>query len=190
MMHPLLAYFHQFTQLSSDEEDAILLSMVSRSFQKDDTVVREGDRNQYTYFVLKGLVKQFRLVNSEEVVTGFYTEGQWIIAVNQDESLPAAESLVCLEDTELVLGNEEKAQQLFNQFPRLESVARQVMEQAFTDQLTVLRSYQTQTPEQRYQSMVTQRPNLLQRVSQYHIAAYIGVKPESLSRIRKRIAQR
>jgi CRP-like cAMP-binding protein len=57
------------------------------------------------------------------------------------------------------------------------------------EQQKMLSSFLTQTPELRYINLQKSRPDILQRVSQYHIASYIGVKPESLSRIRKRLAE-
>jgi hypothetical protein len=62
-----------------------------------------------------------------------------------------------------------------------------VVEKSFTEQQQLMTSYQTDSPEQRYLKLLKSRPDLFQRVSQYHMASYIGVKPESLSRIRKRI---
>ena len=62
------------------------------------------------------------------------------------------------------------------------------MEAAFAEQKESLASYYTDSPEQRYLKLIRSRPGLVQRVPQYHLASYIGVKPESLSRIRKRIA--
>ena len=62
------------------------------------------------------------------------------------------------------------------------------MEAAFAGQKEALASYYTDSPEQRYLKLMKSRPGLLQRIPQYHLASYIGVKPESLSRIRKRIA--
>ena len=62
------------------------------------------------------------------------------------------------------------------------------MEVAFAEQKEALASYYTDSPEQRYRKLLKTRPELVQRVPQYHMASYIGVKPESLSCIRKRIA--
>ena len=64
------------------------------------------------------------------------------------------------------------------------------MEQVFLDHQTLLTNYLTNTPEQRYLLLMQDHSDLLQAVPQYQIASYIGVKPESLSRIRKRIARK
>jgi hypothetical protein len=68
-----------------------------------------------------------------------------------------------------------------------ERFGRLVIEQVFVQLLQALGSLYTDTPEQRYTKLINEHPDLLQRVSQYHIASYVGVKPQSLSRIRKRI---
>lgn len=64
------------------------------------------------------------------------------------------------------------------------------METVFSEQQKMLTSYVTDTPEQRYLSLLKERPDIFQRVPQYQIASYIGVNPESLSRIRKRVFKR
>lgn len=62
------------------------------------------------------------------------------------------------------------------------------MEAVFAEQKEALRSYYTDSPEQRYRKLLKSKPGLVQRIHQYHLASYIGIKPESLSRIRKRIS--
>jgi len=63
-----------------------------------------------------------------------------------------------------------------------------MMEATFAEQKEALASYYTDSPELRYLKILKSRPELVRRIPQYHLTSYIGVKPESLSRIRKRIA--
>ena len=95
--------------------------------------------------------------------------------------------LECCADSSLVVGNREKEEDLYRQFPKFESISRQVMQKVFSEQQAIMSSYQTDTPEQRYLKLMDSRPNLFQIIPQYQLASYIGVKPESLSRIRKRL---
>jgi CRP-like cAMP-binding protein len=101
--------------------------------------------------------------------------------------IPADHFFVCSEETTLVIGNEKDETELFGQFPRLESISRKVVEKIFAEHLQSNVAYFTDKPEQRYLKLLATKPHLFQRVPQYQLASYIGVTPESFSRIRKRI---
>jgi CRP-like cAMP-binding protein len=188
MKNKIVQYFSQITTLSQEEERALAEGMLITNIKKDTFLIKEGQTSLDTYFVLEGCLRQYCLIEGEEKTTNFFTEGQWVISLTgltQDK--PSFYNLVCMEDTALVIGNEQQAQALFKKFPRFETLARIVVEKSFAEQHQLMTSYQTDTPEQRYLKLLETRPDLFQRVSQYHMASYIGVKPESLSRIRKRI---
>lgn len=186
----LIAYFSKFTSFTPEEKDALKESMVVKRFKKDSFLLKEGQRDADTFFVLDGLVRRYKLVDGNEISTNFFTAGQWIISLTGfEDNVMADDNLVCMEDTSVVVGNEEKAQELFKTFPRFETISRAVMENVFASHHKMMSAYLTDTPEQRYAKLLSSNPALLQRVPQYHIASYIGVKPESLSRIRKRMAQ-
>ncbi len=188
MKKKLIEYFLKFTRLTEEEVGALTDSIVIKEIDKGDFLLREGQRNTNTFFILTGLVRQYKVINGEEITTNFFDEGQWIIALTSfSEDTISSDYLVCEERTSVVVGNEQKAQEIFRKFPRLETVSRAVMETVFAEQQKMFTSYLTDTPEQRYLSLLKERPDIIQRVPQYHIASYIGVKPESLSRIRKRI---
>ncbi|MCU0434260.1 MAG: Crp/Fnr family transcriptional regulator [Bacteroidia bacterium] len=182
-------HFSKYGPLSHDEKAAIHESMLVKEFPRGYMLATQGEIMRDTYFVLSGLVRQYHLNNGEELTTAFFTEDQWIISPG-DSAVPVASAyfLVCAEPTLLVAGNEKAAMQLFEKFPRFEAVARAILQDAFIAQQRTHNEWIAQTPEQRYHTLMQQRPAILQRVPQYHIASYIGVKPESLSRIRKRIA--
>lgn len=188
MENKFVNYFSKVSPLSETESKAIEENMCIKVFKKGDFLLKEGQISVDTYFILEGCVREFIVVDGEEKTTNFFTEEQWVISLNNFNSTSHAENnLECVEDTTVSVGNEEQAQKLFKIFPRFETIARAIVEADFVEQKKLLTSYLTDSPEQRYLKLLKSRPDIFQRVPQYQIASYVGVKPESLSRIRKRI---
>ena len=189
MENKLIAFFSKLTTLSGEEAEALSDSMVVKRYESGSFILKEGQRNVNSFFILEGLVRQYRLIDGAEVTNHFFREGQWIISLTSfGKNTVAEDYLICVEDTSVVVGNEQKAQELFARFPRFETLSRAVMETVFADEQQRIGHYLADTPEQRYLRLLQEHPDLLRRVQQYHLASYLGVKPESLSRIRKRIA--
>lgn len=188
MDNKFVNYFSKISPLSAEESKAIAESMRVKHFKKGEFLLKEGQVCMDTYFILEGCIREYILVEGEEKTTNFFTEEQWVISLNNFNSKVTSETnLICVEDTTVSMGNEEQAQEMFKKFPRFETISRAIVEADFAEQKKQLTSYLTDTPEQRYLKLLKSRPDIFQRVPQYHIASYIGVKPESLSRIRKRI---
>lgn len=188
MEQKLLSYFTRILPLSQEEIDGIVETLTIRRYAKGDLLLKEGQVSTEAYFVLEGCVRQYYLVDGEERTINFFTEEQWVISMHSMANLQASKHfLECCEDSFLVVGNREKEEALYRRFPNLATVSRRVMEKVFAEQQELMGSYFTDTPEQRYLKLMETRPDLLQRLPQYLIASYIGVKPESLSRIRKRL---
>lgn len=191
MEQKLLSYFSRILPLSKEEIDGIVATLTVKTFPKGTILLKEGDVSMEAYFVLQGCVRQYFLVNGEEKTNNFFTEEQWVISMqSMSSSSPSKHFLECVDECTLVVGNREKEEQLYAKFPKLETVSRKVMEKVFAEQQELSGSYFTDTPEERYLKLMQTRPELFQRVPQYMIASYVGVKPESLSRIRKRLVQK
>lgn len=190
MENKLLHYFSKIMPISNEEADAIAATMNIKHYKKGEVLLKEGQISTEAYFVLEGCVRQYFLIDGEEKTTNFFTEEQWVISLNSfSNSIPSHHFMACCTDCVLVVGNREKEEDLYHRFPKLETVSRKVMEKVFAEQQEIMVSYTTDSPEQRYLKLLNSRPNLFQIIPQYQIASYIGVKPESLSRIRKRIVQ-
>jgi CRP-like cAMP-binding protein len=188
MHNKFVNYFSRISPLSEAESNAIAENMCVKTFKKGDFLLREGQLSIDTYFILEGLIREYIVVDGEEKTTNFFTEEQWVISLNNFSSQsPATNNLVCVEDTTVSIGNEQQAQAMFKKFPRFETISRAIVEADFAEQKKLLTSYLTDSPEERYLKLLKSRPALFQRIPQYQLASYIGVKPESLSRIRKRI---
>jgi CRP-like cAMP-binding protein len=188
MKEKFVNYFSRISPLSEEEAKGIEEGMRIEIFKKGTVLLKEGQISVDTYFILEGCIREYVIRDGDEKTTNFFKEDQWVISLNNfGLKSPASNNLVCVEDTTVSVGNEKSAQEMFKQFPRFETISRAVMEIFFTEQKKLLTSFLTDSPEQRYLTLLKSRPDLFQRIPQYQIASYIGVKPESLSRIRKRV---
>lgn len=184
----IIKYISKFAPLSDTEIRGILDSMNVRTFKKGALLVKEGQVADLCFFILKGCVRQYYLVDGEEKTTNFYTEGQPIAPYEGTfKRKPARFYLSCVEETIASVGSAEDEARLFKLFPHFEAIARVAVEEELGKNQEKLASYIINTPEERYLQLMETRPDLIDRVPQYHLASYLGIKPESLSRIRKRI---
>ncbi len=191
MKDKIVAYFSRISPLTAEEAEAIKSSSVIKEYKKGTELLRVGQVSDDTFFVLKGLVRQYHLSEGEEKITAFFVEHDWVISLNDPENpQPSPHYWVCEEDCIVLIGNDTAANELFTNFPRLESIARRVLETTFLDYQRKVSAYLTDSPEQRYLRLQESNNSLLQRVPQYQLASYLGVKPESLSRIRKRLSDK
>ena len=162
-----------------------------RTFPKGTVLLKAGDVATESWFCVKGCVHMYYDVDGDERTTEFYTEGQAVASlysfINQ---VPANHYLACVEESTLVVWSYAAEKELFGKYPNLESSCRVSVESDFGEHQEKLAGFITKTPEQRYLDLMESRPELLQRVPQYLLASYLGVTPESLSRIRKRILEK
>ncbi len=194
MPHPdsveyeIIHYLTQFKTLSLEEMKGILDSLNLQTFKKGTVLLREGQIANLCYFILKGCIRQYYLVDGVEKTTQFFTEGAPITPYEGTHKRTASRYyLACVEDSVVSVGNPEREAAFFEQFPHLKDLARVVTEEELGKSQENLSSFIIHSPEERYRNLLETRPDLLDRVPQYQLASYLGVTPESLSRIRKRI---
>lgn len=191
-MNPtLLAFLSQFETLTPKEITEIGALIPVREAKKETLLVRQGEICDACFFVLKGCLRQYSLIDGVEKTTQFYTEEEAAVFFTSYASQSPSESyLSCVEDSVVIVGKMDAEASMYQQFPKLEQITRKMMEQDFGKTQDLLNRFITSTPEERYQDLLHRRPSLLQRVPQHQIASYIGVTPESLSRIRKRLFEK
>ncbi len=190
-IHPLTAYLSKFIQLSQEEKQAIHFLVPIKQYSNGTLLLTEGQVSTVSYFNIKGCVKMYFLVDGVEKITYFYTENQFIASMNSFvQQLPSDHYLECIEDCLLVPISFQIEQNLMEQFPKLESISRMILEREVGHYQQMLATFIRSKPEDRYLNLLQNRPDLIQRVPQYQLATYLGIQPESLSRIKKRLAQR
>lgn len=190
MPQRLSAYFSRYRKLSDHEKTVIEQHAVIKSLPKGASLLREGEAVRMNFFVLKGCIRQYYLADGQENTSNFFTEDDWIMpSVHHSRNGLSAYYLECLEETQLVVADNERGNAMLREFPEFQQIAQEVLEQEIMRQQHALAKYINESAEQRYLSMQESRPDLINRLPQYLIASYIGVKPESLSRIRRRIVR-
>lgn len=188
MYQQLISTYEAFTAFEFGEVDKLKSIFKPISLRKGEYFIKSGEENRYTAFLSKGLVCYYVLKNNEISITDFTKEGEFVSEyhtfINQEKAI---HSIKCIEDCEFLKINYAGIQTLFNDFRNGNKFGRCVLEHRFGVVVNQLLSLYMHSPEERYLNFIAQYSDLSQRIPQYLIASYIGVKPQSLSRIRKRI---
>lgn len=184
----LFAFIKRFNAFTDEEVTLLMQNLNVTFFKKDTHLVKPGDVVTKCYFVLEGCLRKYNLHDGVEQTIDFYTEHQAAVLFTSYYNQAVAESyLVCLEDSIVLVGDMDSENYLFEKIPALQKITRVMVEQDFGKVQDTLAKFIASTPEERYQTLLRERPELMQRVPQHQVASYLGVTPESLSRIRKRI---
>ncbi len=188
MLHDtLLAAIRHFIAVSPAEEDLVREWFVPETLAKGDFFLRPGEVSRKIGFVVRGVFHNFRSRDGQEHSYYFGREQEFI---GDYESFlpaqPAVHAIQALEDAQILTISYDNLQRLYREFREGEKFGRLVAEQLFVDILRQLTSFYEETPEERYARFARTYPDLQQRIPQYYIASYVGVKPQSLSRIRAR----
>lgn len=177
--------------LSEEEKTAVSELNALKEYEKGYVLISEGQYFKSSYHVVTGLVRQFKVINGAEVTSHFYSDDEFIISSNYaSRETPSHFTLICSEDSTINVVSYEKELDLCRRFPRFEKMCRNATEKQLVDYQQKFSRFIASTPEERYLTLVEERPDLLNRVAQYHLSSYLGIKPESLSRIRKRLADK
>lgn len=188
MIHNLLYTIQQIIPLSAAEEDIVTSLFKEKTYKKGEFVLADGQICKHAGFIARGLIRYYINHDGEEKTYEFGQENNFVC--NYESFLPQTPStkiIQALEDCEMLQISYTDLQLFYQSVQGAERFGRVVIEQVFVQLLQALSSLYTDTPENRYKRLLKEHPDLQQRVSQYHIASYVGVKPQSLSRIRKRI---
>lgn len=188
MQDELFTYISKYISLSEEEKKAITDLDIFRTYKKGTILLKEGQSSVDGYFVIKGCIRCYYLLDGEEKTTAFYTESEPFAPLCSINGKPSEHYVACVEDSILSVSNPEMERVIFEKFPRFETLCRVLSEELLAKNQASFDDFKTSTPEQRYLNLLKTKPDLLQRVPQYQLASYLGIKPESLSRIRKRLA--
>ena len=190
MQDILFDFISKYISLTEDEKNAILSLNLFHSVKKGTTLLKEGQNSKESYFVLKGCIRTYYLIDGEEKTTDFYTEMEVLTPPCVVNKAPSEYFISCVEDSILTVSNSDMEVEINSKFPKFETMCRILSEELLAKQQINFDEFKTSSPEQRYLNLLQKRPDLIQRVPQHQLASFLGIKPQSLSRLRARILEK
>ena len=174
--------------LNEDEINLIVKKTIVKQFKKDDILLRQGQIPTKCYMVVEGCVREYLIKDGVEKSTAFFTEGDTFSpSASAGNNIPSDHYWVCVEDCVLTISNKSFENELRSALPRLDAVFNQIALEKLQSAKAEWSDFISSSPEERYLHLLETKPALFNRIPHHQIASYLGMKPQSLSRIRKRI---
>ncbi len=190
MEKALFDFISKYISLTEEEKNMLRSLNLFRSVKKGTTLLEKGQRSKDSYFVLKGCIRVYYLIDGEEKTTAFYTEMDALTPPCVVSKAPSEYFVSCVEDTILTVSNSDMEAEANSKFPKFEIMCRMLSEELLAKERIDFDEFKTSSPEQRYMNLLQKRPDLIQRVPQHQLASYLGIQPQSLSRLRSRIMEK
>ncbi len=186
----LRKYISQFLEVNEEEWRMHQAVLTRRFLKKGEYLLRASEVCNHVTFINKGLFRSYMEIEGEEVTTNFAFEGNYVTEYTSFVTRqPSSEFIVAMEDAELLQLRYEDLQAAYAKAQVWERFGRLIAEYILTFVSTRNKSLLFKTPEERYLALMKERPKVMERVPQQYIASYLGIQPESLSRIRKRLME-
>lgn len=187
----LLEFLDQFEELEGDELFEVAEIVPVHSFKKGTILQEDGAVPRACYYVLDGLVREYRVKNGDELTVEFYDEDHGAISSTCFvQQKPSDSYLQCLEDSLLIVGTFDINEDNLEKYPVLKQIVAKMVESDLNERKDRFSDFVSSSPEERYKNLTEQRPDLFNRAPMHQIATYLGMRPETLSRIRRRIMEK
>ena len=179
------------THFSAEVSEYLLPAMQRRDLPKGASLLQPGELCSYQAFVCAGCLRAyFYEDDGTQRVLYFAAEGTW--ATDIESFLlrqPSTLAIDAIERSELLVFHRSALEAMRSRVPSLEAVIREWRETAMVAMQKRLTTSLRKTAVQRYADFIADNPALADRIPQYHIAAYLGITPEFLSTLRRRVAE-
>lgn len=185
-------YIEEKAEFTQAESDLIQSFAIIKKLRKRQYLLQEGDSWKYDAFITQGCVRTYTVdEKGSEHVNSFSIENWW---TGDRESLlmqqPSRFNIDAIEDTELVLFTHENFEMLCSEIPAFNNMVNAILQRSFIAAQNRIQASLTLTAEEKYLSFINKYPGFALRIPQTMIASYLGMTPETLSRIRKQTAKK
>jgi len=185
----LRKFIEKYTSISDDEWPIINEAFERKLFAKNEIILKEGSICRYFYFLQTGLIRCFTFYDGTEI-TKYFTAAPYCFTSIESFSKqkPAEESIQTLEESIIWFAAKNKLDQLKN-LNSWNEFTRKLLEEVQQFSRNLLLEIKTKTADQRYKELLINRPEVLQRIPLKYLSGFLGVAPQSLSRIRKNLTK-
>jgi len=177
--------------LTNDEANYFISLLEQKTIRKRQFLLHAGDIASHETFVVKGLLRAYTIDKSgHEHIAMFASEGWWISDLYSFLTQnPGNQNIDAIEDTDILQIGKQDLEKLYLKVPKFDRFFRILLQNAFVaNQQRILASI-SQTAEEQYLAFIKRYPSLEQRVPQHQVASYLGITPETISRIRRTLAR-
>lgn len=192
MFELLLKNINEKVTITKEEEALCRTFFIPKKLRKKQYLLQEGDAAKYLAFVAKGILRSYSIDDrGGEHIIQFAFEGWWITDMyGFITGEPSTYTIDALEDCELLLLTKQAEEQMLDKIPKLERYFRILLQNSVIQTQRRIVSSLSHTAEEKYSRLIQSCPSIPQRVPQHMMASFLGITPETLSRLRKQISLR
>ncbi|WP_028786223.1 Crp/Fnr family transcriptional regulator [Terrimonas ferruginea] len=189
MFEVLLGNINKKISLTEKEQELVKTFFIPKKLRRKQFLLQEGEVCQYTAFVEKGLLRSYNVdEKGHEHVLQFAVEDWWIADLYSFlTGEPSGYNIDALEDTELLLINGSSYEAMMEAVPKMERYFRILTQNSLVATQRRLSGNISLTAEENYKQLIAGNNTILQRVPQHMIASFLGIAPETLSRVRRQM---
>lgn len=188
MTQNLIQFIKYLVPFNDNEIQEIHHLFVEKTLKKGEFWIKEGEFNSDILFVNKGMLRSYFVKDEVEKTFDLVIENQIVTATEcYSSGLPSTDCIQAVEDSQLSIISKDNLEILYANSPKWERVGRIIFEAYTLEQEIRIRSFIAETAQERYERLATEQPELMQRTPQIYLANFLGITPQSLSRLRRKI---
>ena len=184
-MEAIKQYFETFIKLSNEEWNDFQQCLIKERISNKTFILEEGQICDYVAFIESGMFRFYHVKNGEEKITAFSFAGDFTTNYRSFlNGLPSQHFIESMQESVIFRINKSDLLELYDKHRNLERIGRLIAENLYLGVASRLDSFHFDTPKKRYEDLRNRNPKYLEQIPQYMLASYLGIKPETLSRIR------